>query len=54
MEKHPHVIQYQKLPGSRFVKLNGTLVNKHKHLIKISVRDLQNDITLPVFQGFFC
>ena len=53
IEKHPRVIQYLNVSDSRFVKLNGTMVNKHKHLIKISVRDLQNDIILPVSQGFF-
>ena len=36
-----------------FEKINGTIVNKQKHLLQISVRDLQNYMILPIFQGGF-
>ena len=54
IEKHPHVIQSQSFSGSTFFKVNGTLLNKHNHLIQISVQDLHNDIILPVSQVFLC
>ena len=34
-------------------QIDGTLVNKHKHLLQISVQELHNDITLPISQGCF-
>ena len=36
-----------------FVKINGTLVKKQKHLLQISVRELHNDIILPSFEAGF-
>ena len=36
-----------------FVKINGTILNKHKHLLQISVRDLHNDMILPISEGAF-
>ena len=49
-KNHPHSIN---LPDSLFVKINGTLVNKQKHLLKISLQDLHNDMILPIYQGGF-
>ena len=53
MEKHPHVIKYHNVADTKFVKVNGTLLKKEKHLIQISVCELYNDLILPVFQGKF-
>ena len=36
-----------------FIKINGTIVKKQKHLIQISVGELHNDMTLPIFEGVF-
>ena len=36
---------------SLFIKINITLVNKHYHLLQISVWDLQNDMILPFPPG---
>ena len=54
MEKHPNVIQFPNISYSLFVKINGTLVKKQKHIIQVSVQELHNDIILPIYQGFFC
>ena len=36
------------------VKINGTLVEKQKHLLQISVQELHNDIILLISEdGFF-
>ena len=36
-----------------FVKINGTLAKKKKHLLQISVRELHNDMILPGYEGVF-
>ena len=36
-----------------FVKINGTMVNKQKHLLQISLRELHNDRILPSSGGGF-
>ena len=36
-----------------FVKINGALVKKQNHLHQISVRELQNDMILPSYEGDF-
>ena len=48
IEKHPYVIQSKKISDSLFVKINGTLVKKQKHMLQISVRELHNDLILPI------
>ena len=53
MDTHTHLIQSPNLSDSVFVKVNGTLVNKYKHLIQISVRELYNNIVLTVSQDVF-
>ena len=53
IEKQPHLIQSTNVSYSIFVKVNGTLLKKRKHLIQISVRDMHNDLTLPVSHGGF-
>ena len=35
------------------VKTNGTIINKHKHLHQLSVRELHNDTILPIYEGVF-
>ena len=40
IENHPHVIDSPSLKDSVFVKINGTLVSKQRHLLQISVRDI--------------
>ena len=52
-EKNPHVIQYPNISDSIFYKVNGSLLKKNNHLIQISVREMHNDLILPVFQGRF-
>ena len=51
IENHPHLIHYSNVKESFFVKINGTLVKKQKHLIKISVRELHDDMMLPISEG---
>ena len=53
IEKNPHVIQYQNVSYSLFVKINGTIVKKQKHLVIIPERELQNYMILTVSQGGF-
>ena len=53
IEKHPHVIQYSNVSDSLFVKINGTLVKKHKQLLQIFIQDLHNYLILPISQGSF-
>ena len=48
----PHVIHSLNVKYSLFVKINGTLANKQKHLLQISVLELQNDIILPIYEGY--
>ena len=52
--KKPHVIIPPNVSDSLYVKINGTLVKKQKHLLQISVRYLHNDMILPIYQGVFC
>ena len=53
IENHPCSIHYTTASDSLLVKINGTLVNKQKHLPQISVRELQNDMILAIYQGGF-
>ena len=46
-----HIIHFSNVSDSIFVKNNGNLVNKQKHLLQISVRELHNDMVLPILQG---
>ena len=34
-----------------FVKINGNLVKKQKHILQISVQELHNDMILTISQG---
>ena len=36
-----------------FVKINGTMVKKQKHILQISVIDLHNEMILPSYEGGF-
>ena len=53
IDKHPHVIKYPNVSDSLFVKINGTLVNKQKHIIQIFVQELHNNLILTIYQGGF-
>ena len=53
VEKHPHVTQSQIISDSIIFTFNVILFKKQKQLLQISVRDLYNDIILPVSQGKF-
>ena len=53
MEKNSHVIQSQNVSESLFVKINCDVVNEQKHLLQISVQELHNYLTLPIYQGCF-
>ena len=53
IEKQPHIIQFQNVSDSIFVKVNDTLVKENNHLIQISLRDFYNDIILLVSQSGF-
>ena len=53
IDKYPHVIQSLNVSDSSFVKINVTIIKKQKNLLQISVRDLQNDLILPTYQGGF-
>ena len=55
IENHPHVIHNKNANDSFFVKINGILVKRQKDLPQISVRELHNDMILPIYEGvFFC
>ena len=53
LKKHPHARHPFNIKESVFVKVHGSLVNKEKHLLKISVKELQNDMILPSSEGGF-
>ena len=53
MGNYPRVIHSHNVKDSLFVKINGTIVNKQKHILKISVQELHNGTILPIYQGFF-
>ena len=53
IQKHPHVIQSANVSDSLLVKINGTLIKKQEHMLQISVRELYNDLILPIYQGCF-
>ena len=53
IENHPRVIHSPNFLDSLFVKIDVTIVNKQKHILKISVRDLHSDMILPIPQGGF-
>ena len=54
VENHPLVIHSPNLKYSLFSKTNGTLFNKHNHLLQISVRHLHNHMISPISEeGFF-
>ena len=36
-----------------FVKINGNLVKKQKHILQISVQELHDDMILPISEGVF-
>ena len=50
IENHPHVILSTNAKDSFFVKINGTIVKEHNHILQISVRELHNDM---IFKGYF-
>ena len=52
IENHPNAINPPNTSDSLFVKINGTIVRKQKHIIQISVRDLQNEIIFPIYQEY--
>ena len=55
IENNPRAIYYPNVKDSSSVKINGTLVNKHKHLLQISEHDLHNYTILPISKGdLFC
>ena len=51
IENHPHAIHPTNLKDSLFFKINVTLVNKQKHLLQISARELHNDMRLKISEG---
>ena len=53
VENHPHVIHSPNVSDSLFVKINGTLIKKQKRLLQMSVREMHNDMILPIYQGGF-
>ena len=53
IENHPHVIHLPNVKDSLFVKINGTILKKHKHLPQISLRELHNGMILPIYEVFF-
>ena len=50
IENHPHVIHSPNAKEYLSVNINGTIVKKQKHLLQIPVRELQNDIILPIVE----
>ena len=55
IENHPRVIHSPNVKDSLSVKINVTLVEKQKHILQISVRELQNDMISPIFdEDLFC
>ena len=54
LENYPHVIDSPKVSDKVFVKINGNIVKKQKHLLQISVRELQNDMEKQTFSIIEC
>ena len=52
IENHPQVIHYPNVSDSLFFKINDNLVKKQKHILQISVWELQNDMILPIYQMY--
>ena len=52
IENHPNGIHLPNLQDLLFVKINGTLVKKQKHILQISVRELHNDMIFPISAVF--
>ena len=50
---HPHIIHSPNVKDSVFVKINGNIVKKQKHILQISVQELHNDMILPISEGLF-
>ena len=50
---HPHIIHSPNVKDSVFVKINGNIVKKQKHILQISVQELHNDMILPISEGRF-
>ena len=53
IENKSHLIHPPNEKDSFFVKFNGTLVNKQKHILQTSVQELHNDMILTVAEGVF-
>ena len=53
IKNHPRVIHSPNVKDSVFVKINGTLVKKQKHLLRISVQELHDEMILPNSEGGF-
>ena len=51
IENYPHVIHSPNVKYWLFVKINGNIVDKQIHILKISVQELHNDMILPIFEG---
>ena len=45
------MIHSPNVKDSLFVKINGTLVNKQRNLLQILLRELHNDMILPISEG---
>ena len=53
IENHPHAIHPPNVKDSVFLKINGFMVKKQKHLLQMPVRELHNDMILPSSEGGF-
>ena len=53
IENQPHVINTPNAKDSLFIKINGIFVNIQKHILQISVREVNNNMILPNSEGVF-
>ena len=53
IENQPHVIHSTNVKYSMFFKINGTLLKKQINILQVSVRELRNDMILPISEGSF-
>ena len=53
IDKFPNAAQSSNVSYSLIFKINVTIVKKQKHILKISVQDMHNDMILPIYQGGF-
>ena len=53
VENYPHVIHPPNVKYSFLLKVNCTILKKQKHIPKMTVREINNDMILPISDSVF-